>query len=209
MANLYQHQLLASFENLIHLDLSDTPRDESGAGEESRVDINRLVGSLSHPDRILTLKLPRSCCTRDISFAALNSPRKLIVPFDSIDHVQFARFFSMLRPSLQQLIIPSAQLTTINCVIELLDEKLLEQKMRQRIREGDEVISTSPSELPNLTFGKRDALEEVKLYFNRSFTTECLKLFQKGVLHADLWAKAHTAGVKLTVDQDYTYNGKD
>ena len=170
----YFGPLLASFENLQHLDLSDGPRDKAG-DHDYLMDPDDLLNTIKNPSRLKSLKLPRHLSSELLQLNTLTGLQKLNAPFAALTH-ENAETFVELPSSLQHLIIVNANLGTCTCIVDLLQEKSGEGRCR--------------------------TLSRIEMYVARTVGDRSLNYLEGGFLFPGLQDLGEVTNVELTIGRD-------
>jgi hypothetical protein len=169
----YFGSLLAAFENLKHLDLSDGPRDNNR--DYGYASLELILQHLNVPSQLLSLRLPRTVTSSDMLTATISTfvnLDRLTTPFRAIVNEGLDTFES-LPGSLQHLIIHDSILNTVPCVLELLQNKAAGESWA--------------------------AMQKIELWFAESFTNKSLERLRTGI--PDLVMEAAAVGVHLTIEK--------
>lgn len=171
----YFGPLLAAFENLEHLDLSDGPRDNDR--NYANMSAAPILLHINNPSHLLSLKLPRKVTSSAMLTATMSrfvSLVKLTTPFHAIVNKDLEGFKS-LPGSLQHLVIHDSTIDTFPCVFDLLQKKAA---------------------------GEASAdIHKIELWFAIFFTNKSFELLRKGQMFPDIGKQAAAVGVQLTLNK--------
>ncbi|KAJ4355571.1 uncharacterized protein N0V89_003591 [Didymosphaeria variabile] len=169
----YFGPLLAAFENLMHLDLSDGPRDNNRNYAYASAEL--ILLHLNDLSRLVSLKMPRKIAGPELestTMAMLTSLKTLTAPFRAIVNEDLDTFKS-LPQSLQHLILHDAVFDTIPCVQDLMQEKATGESMADMTR--------------------------IEMWFAESFTDKSLERLRKGTMFPSLEEIASEVKVRLII----------
>lgn len=172
----YFGPLLAAFENLRHLDLSNEPWEH---GHSSKNQLDLILQHVHDPSKLVTLILPRSTEYTHELIVAMSRFVNLVslsTPFDVITDADMD-VFENLPESLQHLIVHDSVIDTIPCVLDLFARK----------SKGESLAG----------------IKRIDLWFDYSFDRKFLILLQKGIMFPCLQRVATKLGVHLTFGNLY------